>query len=71
MVWSCYVWRHQFAKILEDMNVEITGEKRKGLPRKSWEDFIKKDLEQVLRREDAYDRKKWQDRIRAEIANPG
>ena len=48
MVWSCYVWRHQFAKILEDMNVEITGEKRKGLPRKSWEDFIKKDLEQCL-----------------------
>ena len=48
MVWSCYVWRHQFAKILEDMNVEITGETRKGLPRKSWEDFIKKDLEQCL-----------------------
>ena len=41
------------------MELEITGKRKKGRPRKSWEEFVKKNLEQYgLRREDAYDRKK-------------
>ena len=54
------------------MEVEITWKMKKGRPRKSWEECIKKDLEQYgLRREYAYDQKKWQEQIKAKIANPG
>ena len=68
MVWSCHAWRHQFPDVLE---VEITGKRKKGRPRKLWEECIKKDLEPYdLEREDPYDRKKWQERITAKIANP-
>ena len=43
----------------EVMEPEITGKRKKGRPWKSWEECVKKDLEQYgLRREDAYDRKK-------------
>ena len=59
------------SKIREVMEVEITGKRKKGRPRKLWEECVKKDLERYgLRREDAYDRKKWRKRIRAKIANP-
>ena len=48
------------------MGVEISGKRKKSRPRKSWEDCGKKDLERCgLRGEDAYDRKKWRERIRA------
>ena len=54
------------------MEIEITGERKKGRPRKSWEECVKKDLEQYgLRREDAYNREKWQEQIKSKIANPG
>ena len=60
------------SQIHEVMEVEITGKKKKRQPRKSWEECIKKDLEQYgLRREDAYNQKKWREQIRAKIANPG
>ena len=60
------------SQIREDLEVEITGKRKKARPRKSWKECIKKDLEQYgLRREDAYDRKKWRERIRAKIANRG
>ena len=37
----------------EVMEVELTGKRKKGRPRKSWEYCVKKDLEQYgLRRED-------------------
>ena len=50
------------------MEVEITGKRKKGQLRKSWEVCVKKDLEQYgLRREDAYDRKKWREQIRTKI----
>ena len=46
-------------QIRKVMEVEITGKRKKGRPRKSWEECIKKDLEQYgLRREDAYNQKK-------------
>ena len=58
-------------QIHEVMEVEITGKRKKGRPRKSWGEGIKKDLERYrLRREEAYDRKKWPEPIRAKIANP-
>ena len=42
------------------MEVELTGKRKKGQPSKSWEESVKKDFEQYgLRREDAYDQKKW------------
>ena len=47
------------SQIREVMEAEITGKKKKGRPRKLWEECIKKDLERYgLRREDAYDRNK-------------
>ena len=53
------------------MEVEMTGKKNKSRPRKSLEEYIQKDLEQYgLRREDAYNPKKWQGQIKAKIANP-
>ena len=59
------------SQICEVMEQEIPGKRKKGRPRKSWEECIKKDLEQYgLRREDAYDRVKWQEFINAKIANP-
>ena len=46
------------SQICEVMEVEITGKRKKGPPKKSWEECEKKDLERYgLRREDAYDRK--------------
>ena len=59
------------SQIREVMEVEITGKREKGRPRKSWEKCVKKDLERYgLRREDAYDREHWREQIRAKIANP-
>ena len=59
-------------QIREVMGVEITGKRKKGRPSKSWEECVKKDLERYgLRREYAHDRKKWRERIKAKIANPG
>ena len=71
--WYTHVMRGDInSQIREVSKVEITGKRKKGRPRKSWEECIKKDVKRYgLRREDAYDRKKWQERIRAKIANPG
>ena len=58
-------------KYVRSWSMKYQG-KEKGRPRKSWEECIKKDLEQYgLRREDAYDRVKCQEHIKAKIANPG
>ena len=57
------------SQICEVMELQITGKWKKGWPRKSWEECIKKDLEQYgLRRKDAYDQEKWQEQIKAKIA---
>ena len=59
------------SQIREVMEAEITGKRKKGRPRKLRE-FIKKDLERYgLRRENAYDRVKWRERIRPKITNTG
>ena len=70
--WYGHVMRGDISsQIHEVTKVEITGKRKKGRPRKSWEECIK-DLERYgLRREDAYDQKKWRERIRAKIADPG
>ena len=50
------------SQIQEVMEVEITGKRKKGRPRKSWEECLKKNLERYgWRKEDAYDRNKWQE----------
>ena len=42
------------------MELEITGKRKKGQPRKSRKECVKQDLEQYgLRREDAYNQQKW------------
>ena len=47
------------SQIREVMDVEITGKRKKGRPRKSWEECVKKDLERYgLTREDVYHRNK-------------
>ena len=62
------------SQIPEVMELEITGKWKKGRPRKSWKECLKKDLKRYgLRREDVYDRKKWRERINAiakKLPNP-
>ena len=59
------------SQICEVVEHEIPGKRKKGRPRKLWEECIKKDLEQYgLSREDAYNQVTWQDHIKAKIANP-
>ena len=54
------------------MEVEISGKRKKGQPKKSREEYLKKDLEQYsLIREDAYNQKKQKDQIKAKIVKPG
>ena len=70
MVWSYYPSRHN-SHIREVMELEITWKKKKGQPRKSSEECVKKDLERYgLKKEDAKDREKWQEQIKAKTANP-
>ena len=71
--WSGHVIRRDISsQIREVMEHEIPGKRKKDRPRKSWEECIRKDLERYdLRREDAYDRVKWREHIKAKIANPG
>ena len=71
--WYGHVIRRDISsQIREVMEHEIPGKRKKGRPRKSWEECVKKDLERYgLRREDVYDRVKWREHIKAEIANPG
>ena len=60
------------SEIREVIELEITGKRKKGRPRRSWEECVNKDLERYgLRREDVYDREKWREQIKAKIANPG
>ena len=55
----------------EVMEVEITGKRKKGRPKKLWEECEKKNLERYgWRREDVYNQKKLLEQIRAKIANP-
>ena len=65
--WYGHVMRGDInSQINEAMEVEVTGKRKKGRPRKSWEECVKKDLDQYgLRRENAYFQKKWQEQIRA------
>ena len=59
------------SQICEVMKVEITGKRKMGGRRKSWEECVKQDFEQNgLRREDVYDRKKWRELIRTKIGDP-
>ena len=52
--------RDMNSQICEVMELEITGKRKKGQPRKSWEECINKDLERYdLSREDAYDPEIW------------
>ena len=63
LVIRCHLWWYGYvmcgdisSQICEVMEVEKTGKRKKGQPRKSWEECEKKDLERYgLRREDAYD----------------
>ena len=52
--------RDMNSQICEVTELEITGKRKKGQPRKSWEECINKDLERYdLSREDAYDPEIW------------
>ena len=71
--WYGHVIRRDISsQIHEVMEHEIPVKRKKGRPRKSWEECVKKDLERYgLRREDAYDPVKWREHIKAKIANLG
>ena len=53
--WYVHVMRGDInSQIREVIEVELAGKRKKGRPRKSWEECVKKDLERYgLRREDA------------------
>ena len=68
IIWSHLQWYGHVmhgdinSQIHEVMEVEISGKRKKGWPRKSLEECLKKDFEWYgLRREDVYDWKKWQE----------
>ena len=69
--WSCiiqcsgHVMRGYInSQIREVMEVEITGKRKKGRPKKSWEEGVEKDLEQCrLRKEDPYDRRNGESKL--------
>ena len=67
--WYGHVMRGDInSQIREVTEVEITGKRKKGRPKNLWEECIKKDLEgHGLRKEDAYDQKKWREWIIAKI----
>ena len=71
--WYGQVMRRDInSEMCEVMEVGRIGKRKKGRPRKTWEECLKKDLERYgFRREDEYDRKKWREQIRDKIANPG
>ena len=71
--WYGHVIRRDISsQIREVMEHETPRKRKKGRPRILWEECLKKDLERYgLRREDAYDRAKWREHIKAKIANPG
>ena len=53
------------------MEVEITGKRKKGRPKKLWEECIKKDLERYgLRIEEGYDQKKCQGKLVQKLLTP-
>ena len=57
-----HIMHGESSQIGEVMEVEISGKRKKGRPRKSWEECVKEDLERYgLRREDTYNRKKWEE----------
>ena len=61
---SVVVW------LCEVMETEIAG-KKEDLTKILREECIKKNLKQHgLRREDVYDREKWQEQVKSKIANP-
>ena len=61
--WYGHVMRGEInSQIGEVMEAEITGKRKKGGARQSWEACIKRDLERYgLRKVDAYSQKKWQE----------
>ena len=62
---------HINSQICKVTQLEMTGERKKGWPRKFWEECVKKDLEWYgLRREDAYNQEKWWEQIKAKLTNP-
>ena len=71
--WYGQVMRRDInSEMCEVMEVGRIGKRKKGRPRKAWEECLNKDLERYgFRREDEYDRKKWREQIRDKIANPG
>lgn len=58
------------SQIREVMELQTTGERKKSPARKLWEECVKKYLKWYgLRGEDTYDQEKWQEQIKAKIAN--
>ena len=56
----------------EVMELEITGERKKGRRRELWKECIKKDPERCgLRRGDTYDQEKWREQYKVKIDNSG
>ena len=63
--WYGHVIRGDISYQIREVEVEI---RKKDQPRKLWEECVKKDLEQYsLRWEDAYNWKKWLERIKAKF----
>ena len=69
--WYGHVMRGDISsQIREVMKAEITGKRKKDRQRESWEECVKDLKRYGLRRQDACDRQKLQERIKAKFAKP-
>ena len=69
MVWYGHVLRRDDDSVLRvALNLEVTGKRKRGRPKKTWKKQVEEETEKVgLKKEDALRRDKWKNGVR-EIA---
>ena len=65
--WYGHVLRRDEDSVLKiALDLEVDGKRKRGRPRKTWKKQVEEDVEKVgLKKEDAFDRAKWRDGVRA------
>ena len=65
--WYGHVLRRDDDSVLRvALNLEVTGKRKRGRPKKTWKDLVEEGTEKIgLKREDALRRDKWKDGVRA------
>ena len=65
--WYGYVLRRDDDSVLRvALNLEVSGKRKRGRPRKTWKKEVEEETEKVgLKKEDALRRDKWRDQVRS------